>query len=67
MPIYKMSSRDRRALRNRRLVMWAKWVAIVLSATLLAATLLLVRAQYSLINASGSPASVEVGQPITAR
>ena len=67
MPIYKMSSRDRRALRNRRMIAWAKWVAIVLSATLLATTLLLVRARHNLTTDAALPASLEMRSPITAR
>ncbi len=67
MPIYKMSSRDRRALRNRRMVMWAKWVAVALSATLLATTLLLVRSRHTLTAGAALPASLEMQQPIIAR
>ena len=67
MPIYKMSSRDRRALRNRRMIAWAKWVAIVLSAPLLMTTLLLVRARRNLTAGAALPVSLEMREPITAR
>ena len=67
MPIYKLSSRERRALKNLRIVAWAKWVAVVLSVALLATTLLLVRARRSLANGTSLPAAVEMRKPLVAR
>ena len=66
MPIYRMSSRDRRALRNRRIQAWLKWTAVVLSATLLAVTLLLVYKRHTALSATAVPASLEVGNPVLA-
>ena len=67
MPIYRMSSRDRRALRNRRIQAWLKWTAIVLSATLLAITLLLVHARRTVVSGTAEPAALEIGNPVLAR
>ena len=67
MPIYRMSSQERRALRNRQIQTRLKWSAIVLSATLLAITLLLMHERRSTVSATALPASLEIGNPVTAR
>ena len=67
MPIYRMSSRDRRALRDRRFQAWLKWAAVVLSATLLAITLLLVHSRRTVVSATALHASLEIGNQVIAR
>ena len=64
MPIYKMSSHERREQRYRLIEKWAKWVAILLSATLLATTFLLLHMRRSSGPAIVAPRAVELAKPV---
>ena len=54
-------------MRNRRIQAWLKWTAVVLSATLLAITWLLVYKRHTVVSATAVPASLEIRNPVLAR
>ena len=64
MPIYKISSHERREQRYRLIEKWAKWVAILLSATLLATTFLLLHLRRNAAPTMAAPRAVELAKPV---
>jgi hypothetical protein len=64
-----MSSLDRREQRHRQIAYWMKWGAVIISATLLATTLLLVHKLRTEMGTSNpaSAVAIDLRRPVTAR